>query len=338
MDSAAKRSFYIKITFLFSAALIAFLLINMGQVILPFIFAALLAYFLQPLADFLLKHKIPLILTVLFVYLLFAVLLYIVIAKGLPLLTGELTKIVSDIPTYLAKVEKLLQTFGISQNMLAEFAEKILQDAGKINTESLTASLKSAAQFLFALLLAPLLSYYILKDREKMKRGIISVLPIDERDEISRIAGDINRIYRSFFSGYVLLGIIVFVLSFVLYSFLKLPYAILLALLLGICDLIPYFGPLIGAIPAVLLAFMQSPAKALYVVLGIIIIQQLESAVFSPKILGSRIGIHPLTVIFAVLFGGFYFGLFGLIFAVPTAATLKLLVSYIYCRISRAKA
>jgi len=236
------------------------------------------------------------------------------------------------------EAEKLLQRFGISQDMLTEFADKLLQDAGTFNSEKLTAGLKSAAQFLFALLLAPLLSYYILKDREKMKKGIISVLPIDERDEISRIAGDINRIYRSFFSGYVLLGIIVFVLSFVLYSFLRLPYAILLALLLGICDLIPYFGPLIGAVPAVLLAFMQNPVDALYVILGILVIQQLESTVFSPKILGSRIGIHPLTVIFAVLFGGFYFGLLGLIFAVPTAAALKLLISYIYCRISRAKA
>lgn len=333
-----KRSFYVKAGLLITAVLIIFLLVNMGQIILPFIFAGILAYLLLPLADWLLAKKIPLIFIVIGIYLFFAIILYFAVFWALPLLYGQLGSIFAGLPSVFDKVLAALQQTKLPESLIVDL-RTLSGSIGNMGGDTdWLKGLGRAGEFLLALLIAPMLSYYILKDRQQFKEWVLCLLPPRHRPEICRITADINRIFRSFFSGYILLAIIVAALSFLFFFFLKVPYALLLALLLGVCDLIPYLGPLIGAIPAVVIAFMQKPLLALWVIIGIFIIQQLESSVLSPRILGSRIGLNPLTVIFAVLFGGKYFGLLGMLFALPAAASLKLLISYAYCRISEAKA
>ena len=251
-----KRNNIVKISLLVSSVAIILLLANMGQVILPFILAGFLAYFLQPLADFFLKHKVPLIFTIILVYVIFILILYLFLFMALPMLFEELAKIAEDIPQVWEDFSDYVNNLSLPEFFMEQIGKMFEVAPQSMKIPDIASVFNNILQIVFALLLAPLLSFYILNDKEAMKAKIITLLPVGERSEILRISADINRIFRSFFSGYVLLAIIVAILAFILYSILGIKYSLLLALFLGICDLIPYFGPFIGAIPAVIIAIL----------------------------------------------------------------------------------
>ncbi len=110
-------------------------------------------------------------------------------------------------------------------------------------------------------------------------------------------------------------------------------FALLIGIISAITELIPYFGPFLGGIPAVGLAFSQSTATAIYMAVAIVIIQQVESNIISPKIIGDRLGMHPLIIVFALLAGGELLGIVGLLIAVPLTASLKIIGKYLYLKI-----
>jgi predicted PurR-regulated permease PerM len=172
----------------------------------------------------------------------------------------------------------------------------------------------------------------MIRDADAAGKKIVSWLPPDCREEILRISADINHIVRQFIYGYLSVSLIVALLSFILLKIIGVDSPGLLGVIVGVADLIPYFGPFIGAIPAIIIAFAKGPLTALLAALALGAVQQLESLVISPKIIGSRTGLHPLTVIFVVLAGGYYFGVGGMILSVPLTAALKLLLAFIYSR------
>jgi len=112
-----------------------------------------------------------------------------------------------------------------------------------------------------------------------------------------------------------------------------LDFALIIGLIAGVGELVPFLGPILAAIPALSLALLVSRETAIYAAVVILIVQQLENAVISPKILGESMGLHPLTVIFAIMAGGELYGLLGILLAVPIAATLKVILRYIYLKL-----
>ena len=116
-------------------------------------------------------------------------------------------------------------------------------------------------------------------------------------------------------------------------AFLGIPLAFLIGVIAGVTDVIPYVGPIAGAIPAVMLGMERSPIIAVYAILGFVAIHQLEGAVIGPKIMGDYVGLHPLVVIFAILAGGEMGGLVGLLLAVPSAAVIKVIFGHLYRRL-----
>jgi predicted PurR-regulated permease PerM len=187
-------------------------------------------------------------------------------------------------------------------------------------------------RYILSFILAPILAFYMLRDKEKIKRKIIALLPVRERNEILRIGSEVDHLLRQFLYGYLLISLIVAVLSYAGLALIGVKYALFLGIFMGIAEMIPYFGPYIGGAPAVVLAYIQSPRLALYALIVLFIVQQLEGMVISPKILGHKTGLHPLVIIFAVLAGGVLFGILGSIFAVPVAATGIFISKYIYSR------
>ena len=128
-------------------------------------------------------------------------------------------------------------------------------------------------------------------------------------------------------------ALVVAVIATIFYWIVGIDYPLVLGLLMGIGDLIPYFGPIIAAIPAVLLAITVSPGKTIIIIIGILLLQQLDSSVITPRIIGDRIGLHPVTTIFVVMAGGYLWGIAGAIFAIPLAAVLILLCKYVSGRV-----
>ncbi|MEG1537957.1 MAG: AI-2E family transporter [Clostridiales bacterium] len=182
-------------------------------------------------------------------------------------------------------------------------------------------------------ILAPFLSYYLLRDKSLIKKKLITLISAKNRPEFLRLAGDVDHLLRQFICGYVLVSVVVAVITGLFLYIIGVEYAVVLGLLMGIADLIPYFGPILGAIPAVLVALAASPKLAAIALIGLLIIQQLEGLVITPLIMGDRIGMHPLITIFVVLIGGYLCGVLGAILAVPVAASLNLICRYLYSRV-----
>ncbi|MDR2712855.1 MAG: AI-2E family transporter [Clostridiales bacterium] len=334
-----KRELILKIILGIGFAMVLLLLYSLRQIVLPFFLAGLFAYLLFPLAKWLIKKRLPLIFAVLAIYILLIGLLYLGLFHLLPKLAEELEHLLKALPDLATGLEQRWQ--GLNQSLvqlgIPEMLDSALADfSASLEArllgllEDLPAGLFSALRYLLYFLLAPILSYYLLRDREQIKNKLISWLPPGPRPEILRLAGDVNHLLRQFIGGYLTVAFFVGLLAFIILSLLRVKYALILGLIIGIFDLLPYFGPIIGAVPAVFLAFLQNKFLALYVALALFLLQQVEGAIISPRIIGKRIGLHPLIIIFVVLAGGSWFGLIGILLAVPVSAALGLVIGFVY--------
>jgi predicted PurR-regulated permease PerM len=134
----------------------------------------------------------------------------------------------------------------------------------------------------------------------------------------------------SYIQGQIIVSICVGILAYIAFLIIGLDYPLVLALVAMFTNVIPFIGPWIGTIPAVIVGLLNSPFMALLVVLAVVVVQQIESNLISPQVMGRKLSIHPLTIIFLLLVAGRFAGLLGLILAVPTYAVGKVLVLHIY--------
>ncbi|MDP3487354.1 MAG: AI-2E family transporter, partial [Bacillota bacterium] len=181
----------------------------------------------------------------------------------------------------------------------------------------------------FVALLTPVLTFYILKDVVVIKRTIANLMPGKHRRKLLAWLSKIDASLGSWIRGQLLIAFMVGVLSTVGLSIIGLDFAILLGVLAGMLDVIPYFGPLIGGIPPVVVGILVSPAMGIKTLAVIIVVQQIENNLITPQILGHSLGLHPLLVIFALLLGGEIGGLVGMVLSVPIAAIIKTTIEHL---------
>ena len=315
-------------------------------ILMPFFLALLFAYLLRPLLNRMQNLAIPTGLAIFELYFFLFLCLSLMLVFCVPILMQQFRNLLAYFPELITLIEeKVAGALRFMERIqLPEALDQAFANAFSGLQEKFAASMEDTASRLGLLLraglyliLMPILSYYMLRDKRLTARRIISWFPSQERPELLRLCGELDHLLRQFVMGYLLVSIVVAILSAAFYTAIGLDYALALGLIMGIADLIPYFGPFLGAIPAVIVALGISPGRALIAVIGLIALQQVESAVITPKIMGDKIGLHPLATIFAVLAGGYLFGLLGTILAVPFAAALLLLGKYFYCRLVGAK-
>jgi predicted PurR-regulated permease PerM len=145
---------------------------------------------------------------------------------------------------------------------------------------------------------------------------------------------DIDQVIGEFIRGQLIVCTVIAVLTSIALYLMGVQFAIILGMIAGIVDVIPYFGPFIGMLPCIAVALLQSPKLALYTALAFIAIQQVESNIISPKIVGDRVGLHPVVIIFALLAGERLLGFIGLVLAVPAAAIIKVILHHSWLRIT----
>ena len=196
------------------------------------------------------------------------------------------------------------------------------------------------ASFVVGLVVVPVWLAYVLKDRERLPNGVLGLLPVnwrpDGKNTMDITAGVIGRWIR----GQLLLGAVIFaatligllVLSVIGFSEFA-DFAILLALIAGILELVPIIGPIISAIPAVLIGASISPAAAVAAIALYTVIQQLENHLIVPKVMGDAVNLHPAVVIFALIVGASLFGLWGAILAAPVVSLLRDMYRYLFRRL-----
>lgn len=302
-------------------------------VLLPFFLAVILAYILNPLVEFLENRRIPRYLGILLIYAVFFSLVTVIGLTTIPTLILELQKLAERIPEYTRHVQQFVahlqsdyQRINIPDSVRDVLDQNIieLQNALQGLVERATQTVLGLFSHTFTILVIPLLVYYILRDMDSLKRSFVMLFPKRHRRWVASMGSEMDRTLGAYFRGMLLICFLVGAMTYVGLLIVGVDFALLLGIISGITNIIPYFGPLIGAVPAVLIALLNSPALALKVIVVLVIVQQIESQVIAPQILGRSLGLHPLVVIFVLIVGGKLFGLAGLIFAVPFTAVLRI--------------
>ena len=194
----------------------------------------------------------------------------------------------------------------------------------------LQASLSFTAAF-FDIILGIVISIYLISDKEnfilQLKKLSYALLKPNTAAKLISVFSESNSIFKNFFIGKTLDSLIIGLICFVFMSITKIEFALLISIIIGITNMIPYFGPYIGAIPCSLIILMVSPVHTLWFVIFIIILQQFDGIWLGPKILGGSVGLKPFWIVFSIILGGGLFGVLGMFLGVPLFAVIYNLIN-----------
>ncbi len=303
----------------------------------PFLFAAIIAYVAYPFVNLFEKRQVPRSMAIILVYLIFGVIIGLVTSFLIPQLIHEVDELLKTLPQ---QTEMFADGLAFIRNVRQITMPEILKDGfdliiGRVQfliermAQRLTELLVGLFSQVVSLAIAPFLAFYLLRDMEKIKRRTLMYIPRPYRLTVYKLTKEINEVINGFVRGQLLNAFLVGVLIAIGLAIVGIKYALFIGLLAGLFDIIPYFGPVIGSIPALVLALAKSPTAAIWVIVVFVAVNQIESNIISPRILGEKVGLHPLAVIFAVLAGGELMGIIGMLIAVPVAGIIRVLLNHL---------
>ena len=312
----------------------------------PLLIGIVIAYMLIPLVK-LLQKKMRKIFAVTISYIIFLAIIFIILFFLIPLVIEQFKTFIMQIPYYMQNfseyLSNLVATNALIKNMQDFFQIKSDQLTseeiskyllGTLNIENFnifqgaTTVTRTAFNIIVNFIIGPLLGFYILKDTEMIHSAFLKIIPLRKRLEVDTILAKINRVFSRYIRGQLIISFIVGVLCTITLLILRIDFAVLLGFMAGLFNLIPFLGPIIGAIPAAFIALFVSPLKALLVVIIFVAIQQLDNYVISPNIMKYQIGLHPGIIILSLIAGGAVFGWIGLLLAVPMVAIIQEVLRY----------
>ena len=319
------------------------------SIMYPFIIGFVLAYLLNFILKFYeerilvnikyfnkLKQIKKRLISILLTYLTFGIMIYLCIHFVLPQLTESIVGIVNQIPHYMEIASKMTQDiikdFDISDQMATFLNDKLNEISTRLiafisEIVPLIANIiMSLLSSIWNIVLGLIISVYLLLDKEQFyamsKKMVSAIFNKKTADRILELTHRSNNTFGRFISGKIIDSAIIGVISFILFAIAKMPYVVLISVIIGVTNVIPFFGPFIGAVPCFILILFESPTKALIFLILIFLIQQLDGNVIGPKILGNSIGISAFWILFAILVAGEIFGLVGMVIGVPLFAVI----------------
>jgi predicted PurR-regulated permease PerM len=326
------------------AALVVFILLLwlLSPILLPFIAGLAIAYLLTPLTDRLERMGLHRLAAALIIITLVVLAIILVILLVAPILGGQLSSFIDNIPGYVAKLRSLVTESSslwvqkiVGSGIASDKAigDLVTQGAGYLTT--LLKSLWSGGSALISLfsliVVTPVVAFYLIYDWHKMIGTADSWIPLHQRETVRELARQTDAAIAGFVRGQSAVCLILGTFYAVGLSFAGLNFALLIGLISGLITFIPYVGSMTGLILALAVAVAQFwPQYApILIVLGIFLLGQfLEGNVLSPKLVGDSVGLHPVWLMFALLAFGYLFGFVGLLVAVPLAATIGVLCRF----------
>lgn len=321
----------------------------------PYLLGIFLACLLYPLVLFIEKYVFVFLpekrkslgkgLSILLTYVLFLGVIILVIGVIIPQVWQSILDMAVVVPGWYSKSMQVLVDlnektpdidFNFFTQKLQEFGNSIFSSASiqeKLQSILLTvvSTSVSVVSVIFELIIALIVSVYLLIDLERIgrtSRKIIRAFVSEElTQKIVRVAGECYSIFSSFVSGKMVDSLIIGILCFIAMTILQLPYALVISVVVGITNMIPYFGPFIGAVPGGFILLMVSPVKMLIYIVLILVLQQFDGLYLGPKILGNSTGLRPAWIIFSVSAGGAIAGVLGMFLGVPVVAVIGHLVN-----------
>jgi len=335
----------LRLNWLIAIAVTGWLLYLLAPVLTPFVAAALLAYVGDPLADRLEKLKLPRTLAVAAVFLITFVVLALLILMVGPLIKTQVSALFDALPEIARQVEQVwLPTFrgwlqvdagedvGIAA-FLANYSELFGSWSGKV-LMSVGKSGGALVAAVLSLFLVPILTFYLLRDWDYILLHVGAVVPESQRETVFQLARETDEVLGAFLRGQLLVMAALAMIYSLGLSLVGLKFAIAIGVVAGLVSFVPYLGFVFGiALAGMTVALEPNPLWSLVgVVITFTLAQLIEGSILTPKLVGDRIGLHPVIVIFAVVAGGQLFGFFGILLALPAAAVLSVLVRFAYQR------
>lgn len=308
------------------------------EVLLTFFLGALLAYLLFRPVAYIEKKGLKRVWAIVILYLGVAGVFAIILALAIPGLVQELTGLAQLYPHYAQQAQEMAGRIE-QLNAPEQLNQVINKNLGRFESyiyQALNSFLSGFYNFLgkiLALVFSPILAFYIMNDWEKIRENFLNLFPPRARHDIIMLGQQIDNVLIEFIKGHLMVAAFVGAGTGIAAALIGVKFPFLIGLISGVTNLVPYFGPVLGGIPAIALAASESLRLALYMTAAIILIQQVESNLITPKIIGDKLGLHPLVIVFALLAGGKLLGIWGMLFAVPITAVLKVIVGWSYLKL-----
>jgi len=327
-----------KISFIFHPVAVL-----LKTVILPIILTGIVYYLLNPIVDFLERHKVGRLQSILLLYVLIIGIIAVLLTLVIPVIRQQIMDLVTNFPAYSemirVQVEHLMGSKLINQiqesinfdpqEMIRTVSEKASTFLNKTWT-GIGGVLGNIIEVVLAIVTVPFILFYLLKDGKKLPGFILGFVPTKLRGETSRVMNEMNHQISSYIRGQIIVSFCIGVLLFIGYIIIGLKYSLILAVIAAFTSVVPYLGPAIAITPALIVAAVTSPMMLLKMIIVWTVVQLIEGKFISPQVMGKTLKIHPITIIFVILTSGNLFGIVGVLLAVPGYAVLKVVVSHIY--------
>ncbi|OQY41176.1 hypothetical protein B6228_00135 [Candidatus Atribacteria bacterium 4572_76] len=300
-----------------------------------FSFALMLAYFFDPLYKFLLNKKAPKVLAIVIVFGIIIALLILTIFFLIPSLINQLNILYKEIPHFIENYQNLILSI---KPQLSKFIDPA--DVEILLKENLSELQKSVLGFsqtiiiylsnivssiTFGIVIVPLILFYLMRDMFKFKENLYIFVSKKNKKEFKEVLEEIDYIISGFIRGRIIVCFIVGTLIGIGLYFLDLKFALIIGIVSGVFNFVPYLGPIVGVVLTLIFALGSPWWTLVMIVVLFVLVNQLEAIYLNPNILGKGLGLHPLTVILSMLICGQLLGILGVLVAVPLAAILKVL-------------
>lgn len=312
------------------------IIFNIIKIVSPLFFGILIAYLLDPIIVKMEKKNIKRVYASLILFILIIIIISLIMYFLFPRLVHQIKDIGESVPELVDKVNifinNIISKFSSNSDFKINIKYEISCILKKITTDfprNCLSIFSSAISSISCAALSLIVGFYILLDYDKIKENIYILLPKKYRRRLKKLFKDINKDLFSFIKGTLILTIIVFVISLILFSCFKLKAPIFFALFNSVMNIIPYIGPIIGGVPIVIIAFTQSNQLGIFILVSVLIIQTLDNFIFQPIVMGKTMSLHPVTILIGLLIFEYFFGIIGMCITVPLLAVMKRIILYL---------
>lgn len=307
----------------------------------PFLVAGVLYYLFRPLVSFLESKKVNKSLGILLIYFVAASIIFLIVYNLGPILQKQMTSLIDNAP-YLLESARLkiielqhnewlsrFQTNGKLINLTDQVYKYLSYSLSNIGTNVVN-FIGLVTNIVTVLLMVPFILFYMLKEGENIPKLIVRFLPKSQREHGYQILLDLDKALSSYIQGQIFISMCVGIMLYIGYVIIGIDYSLVLAVAAMLVNVIPFLGPFIASVPAVIVAMLMSPGMVVKVLIVVVIAHQIEGNILSPQIMGRSLSIHPLTIISLLLVSGSLGGVLGLILAIPIYAVLKVIAHHAF--------
>ena len=312
------------------------IILKILSILSPFFTGFIIAWLLNPLVKMLTDRNVRKGLAVSLVYLLLAVVLYLICLAMIPALIDQINDMVKMVPDFVTEITdwgqnviaSISKTTNIDMssvqtefmNYIDKFGTNLANDLPSTFINVIQGLISGVGQFFIAIVIA----FYLSLNFGSVNKHIINVIPKKAKADVQYLFNSMSDVLYRFVNGTLWMSLLLLVISIIGFSLIGLKAPVLFALFCAITNIIPYIGPYIGAAPAILVGFSQSPLIGILVAVFIFVVQTIEGNILHPIVIGKQMDLHPITIILSLLIFEYFFGIIGMIIATPLVAMIKI--------------